>query len=164
MNNTIYYKGLDKNLNYYGFQYKLGINIITKNFNPLNNNELNGLYFTDRYNIIKYLRYYDIYIAELTIPDDAQVYRDPNEDIWKSDKFIINKYYPINEWAGWNDEKNRIRAIKNNDQMLKYISEEFKTKELCELAVNQNGNALEWVPEYLKNKELCLKAVELNNL
>ena len=71
MFNTIYYKVLNKELNHVGFQYKLGLNIDTEEFNSSGSNESGGLYFTDKENIIKYLHFGE-YIAEITIPDDAQ--------------------------------------------------------------------------------------------
>ena len=51
-------------------------------------------------------------------------------------------------------------AIKNEGRALEYVPEEFKTYELCKIAVTKWGSALEFVPEELKTKELCELAVK----
>ena len=43
---------------------------------------------------------------------------------------------------------------------LQYIPEEYRTKELCELAIQKDGNALKHVPHSLITKELCKLAVK----
>ena len=47
---------------------------------------------------------------------------------------------------------------------LRFIPEEYRTKELCELAVKQNGQALQLVPEELRIKELCEIAAKQDGL
>ena len=47
---------------------------------------------------------------------------------------------------------------------IRFIPDKYKTKELCEIAVQQNGYALEYVPEKLKTKELCELAIEQNGM
>ena len=84
--------------------------LITKKFKQTCSCESGGLYYTNKENIIKFL-HFGIFIAELTIPDDAKIYRYGYK--WKADKLIINKYYPIKEWNGWN-EKSCLEAVKNN--------------------------------------------------
>ena len=51
--------------------------------------------------------------------------------------------------------KKHMRAVERNGFMLKYVPEELRTKELCEIAVEKNGFALQYVPENLKTFELC---------
>ena len=72
MFDTIYYIILDENLNHFGFQYKLGLNIITEDFNPSGYSDSSGLSFTGKDNIISSYLKYAIYIADITIPKDAQ--------------------------------------------------------------------------------------------
>ena len=43
---------------------------------------------------------------------------------------------------------------------MKYIPEQLRTKELCELAIKQNGSSLYYVPECLKTPEFCEVAVK----
>ena len=45
---------------------------------------------------------------------------------------------------------------------LRFIPEKLRTKELCELAVQQNGRALDYVPARYKTKEFCELAVSHN--
>ena len=97
MINTIYYKVLHEDLIHYGFQYKLGLNIDTREFNPSGSCKSGGLYYTNKEHIIDYFGF-GVYIAEINIPVDAQIYKDPYSNAWKADKIIINKYYPIYEW------------------------------------------------------------------
>lgn len=44
--------------------------------------------------------------------------------------------------------------------MLQYVPEKFRTKEICEGAVETYGKALEDVPEKLKTEEICVKAIQ----
>ena len=39
------------------------------------------------------------------------------------------------------------------------VPEEFKTKEICEIAVEKHGDNLQYVPEHLKSPELCKLAI-----
>ena len=133
--------------------------MILKNLIPSSSCQPGDFYFTNKEHIIDYL-YIGIYITEITIPNDAKVYKDPYYDIWKADKFIINKYCFIEQWNYWNDEKFCIESIKNNGCHLQYILKEFKTKELCELAVKKDIWALEFVPDEFITKELCELALK----
>ena len=160
MSDTIYYKILKEYLIHKGFQYKLGLYIDTKEFNPSCSYESGGLYFTDKDNIGTYLKY-GIYIAEITIPDDAKVYKDPLNNVWKADKIFINKYCSFEEWNGWN-EKSYILALDNNCNSI-WIPEEYKIKKLCLLAIEQNYYALQHVPEKFITKELCELVIKKDN-
>ena len=52
------------------------------------------------------------------------------------------------------------KAVQDYGIMLEFVPEELKTKELCELALKSRGRALEFVPEDLKTQEMCEYAVE----
>jgi hypothetical protein len=56
-NQQLYYKILSKNLIHRGFQYKEGLNIDTKPFDPSIDSLTSGLYFTDLYNIFYFMDY-----------------------------------------------------------------------------------------------------------
>ena len=49
-------------------------------------------------------------------------------------------------------------------QCFRYISDEFKTAKICELAIYQDALNLQYVPNHLKTPELCLLAVTRNGL
>lgn len=95
---TAFYKYLFDNMNQYGFQYKYGLNIDTKRFNPHGSCEGGGLYFTthDRIEAFKNGKHGNN-LHHVIIPDDAMVYVDHEK--FKADKIILNKQvtsaYPI---------------------------------------------------------------------
>lgn len=104
-----YYKVLNEELNHKGFQYRMGLNIDTEEFNPSGSCESGGLYFTTKEHLCKFLDY-GIYIAEVYIPFDAEVYKDPDEDKYKANKIIIAKITPIFESPLWEDVRFQIPA------------------------------------------------------
>ena len=55
-----------------------------------------------------------------------------------------------------------LNKVTVDEYNLKSIPFEFRTIELCEIAVTQNGLNLEFVPKALRTKELCEIAVEKN--
>jgi Domain of unknown function (DUF4116) len=61
----------------------------------------------------------------------------------------------------WNDFQSLLYwSIPQNGDALEYVPEEYKTYELCLLAVQQNGRALYYVPEEYKTPELCSSAIK----
>ena len=63
--------------NHNGFQFKTGLNIDDKLFNPNGSCQPGGLYFCDFEFFGKYLNYNDkncVNMRKVIIPDDAQVY------------------------------------------------------------------------------------------
>ena len=56
------------------------------------------------------------------------------------------------EYQKWLDEVRRYGV-------LILVPEEFKTKEICEIAVEKHGDNLQYVPEHLKSPELCKLAI-----
>jgi hypothetical protein len=84
------YKLFNKDENHHGFQYKTGLNIDTIPFNPKGKCQPGGLYFSDCFNILNHLCYYNIYwIAEILLPDDVRVYIE--DDKYKADKIILSE-------------------------------------------------------------------------
>lgn len=45
------------------------------------------------------------------------------------------------------------------EHCLRFVPEQFRTQELCSMAVGDNGWNLQSVPEEFKNEELCLLAI-----
>jgi hypothetical protein len=99
----IYYKIINHNMKQFNYQYKLGLNLLDKDFDPDRNNicSQGGLYFTTK----KYL-YRQMYrgskLCIIELPSDARVV----DSIWKenhiveqhnyrTDKLIIKKIYSL---------------------------------------------------------------------
>lgn len=157
----------------------MGLNVDTVPFNPLGSCQSGGLYFTTAENLVKYLDYGN-FIAEIKIPDDAEVYKDPEGDKWKADKieilsvtkFIDHPFFCDHTWLlkalqfSGNiiqlienpTEGMCLAAIRENGYSLQYIKN--PSEELCLIAVRQNGNAI----RFIKNptEEMCLIAINYN--
>ena len=79
----------------------------------------------------------------------------PKDDFEKVVAFISNLSKETSkEYQGWLEE------IYENGFALKYVPEDMRTYELCEIAVKNEGWALEFVPKEFKTKELCEIAVK----
>jgi len=90
-----YYKILNEKENHRGLQYYDGLNIDILPFDPSGSCEPGGIYFS-RKDILAFIDY-GPWIREVTLPPDAQVYKD-HDDIekWKADKVILGKRRRIN--------------------------------------------------------------------
>ena len=53
-------------------------------------------------------------------------------------------------------------AVKQNGLALRYVQEEYRTPDLCEIAIQQDGRLLLYVPKKLRTKELCELAIKEN--
>ena len=85
-----FYKITNESENHNGLQYKAGLNIDIKPFNPSGNCSPGGIYFA-REDILAFLDY-GCFIREVEIPSDAQVYENPgNPKKWKADKVILKR-------------------------------------------------------------------------
>ena len=155
----MYYKILNSKWNHHEFQYKLGLNIDTIPFNPTGSCQSGGLYYTDEKHIVKFFEY-GCDIAEVEIPEDANVYKDPREDKWKADKLIILRVYPIADWDKWRDPAFCLEAVRQDGCALRYVKEQ--THEICLEAVRRNGRVLRYVKE--QTHEICLGAVRQDGL
>ncbi|AVG46616.1 ankyrin repeat protein [Acanthamoeba polyphaga mimivirus] len=85
----MYCKVLNANFNQKGYQYNEGLNILDKPFENTGSCVPGGLYFTNINNIFKFINY-GIYLVKVTIPEDAQMVKDPDNDKWRADKIIIS--------------------------------------------------------------------------
>jgi hypothetical protein len=97
-----YIKILSNDWKHKGFQYKEGMNIDTRPFNPSGSCLGGGLYFTDEEHFTEFIQY-GTKIADVEIPDDAQVYADPCGEKWKADKIIIKNIREIKDLPQWQD-------------------------------------------------------------
>jgi len=84
-----YYKILNETECHNGFQFQDGLNIDTVPFNPTGTCLEGGIYFS-RKDILTFLNY-GLWIRQVTIPEDARVYKDPESspEKWKADKIIL---------------------------------------------------------------------------
>lgn len=85
----IYCKVLNSNFNQKGYQYNEGLNVLDKPFESTGSCVPGGLYFTNIENIFKFINY-GIYLVKVTVPVDAQMVKDPDNDKWRADKIIIS--------------------------------------------------------------------------
>ena len=44
--------------------------------------------------------------------------------------------------------------------LLRYVSDQFKTQQMCNEAITENGGAVNSVPDCKKNQEICNKAID----
>lgn len=158
---TKYYKILNQEMIHNGFQYKMGLNIDTKEFNPKGSCEYGGLYYTTEEFIHKFFEY-GCFIAEIEIPSDAKVYADPTGDRWKTDRLIITKINPIYEHKIGKDflqkkfELDRELYLIKKD--IRYLLCVQQTPELCKAVIKYDWRALQYVKE--QTPEICLKAIK----
>jgi hypothetical protein len=152
----MYCKVLKDDLIHYNFTYTLGLNIDPMPFNPSGSCESGGLYYTTIDNIAYYINV-GTKLGFVSIPEDAQVYKDPEgNDKWKADKIIIDKIIELRDFEGWNDEKYCMDAVKKNGYCLQYVKNQIP--DICLEAVRQDGYILKYVEK--QTPELCMEAVK----
>jgi len=153
----MFYKILNKYLNHHGFQYQVGLNVDTRPFNPQGKCQPGGLYFTDLDNVAKFIEY-GCHVAEISLPEGEEIYKDPEGDKQKAHQIIINKYYPIKQLSAWQDPTFCLKAVQQNGMSLEFVAQQ--TEELCLLAVQQQGLALMHVNR--QTEKICLAAIRQN--
>lgn len=156
MNDKIYYKIIPSN----GLQFQEGLNIDPIPFNPIGCCLKGGIHFTDRDNISRFFHYGSL-IAEITIPDNAQVYQEKPIHHWKADRIIINNVIRIEEFKGWQDPEFCRIAVQNNGMAIQYVNN--PSVELCVIAVKNNGYSLQFIDQDRlddRKGEICRLAVE----
>lgn len=135
-------------MKHYGFQYKYGLNIDTNIFRPTIKIKKGGLYFATYEHIHQYANNGNI--VKVKIPDDAQVYIMETE--FKADKIIIIfdetlhlkfcKYNLENNMCNITDKNTRkmiyLTCVQNDINLINYIPEDDRTKELYRLFFGKN--------------------------
>lgn len=142
------YKVLNFNLTHYGFRYKIGLNVLNDPFISFGNCESGGLYVTWQ---PEYYLLYGVWISEVTLPDDAQVWTMPNKI--KVDKLILSPPKLIGAY-----NLNWQLALTEKTVHFGQIFDFWQTDELCLLAVNRDAYNLAYVCN--QTEEICLAAVE----
>ena len=148
--NTKLYKFLNNDLKHYDFEYKLGLNIDTEQFNPMNKCSKGGLYFCEESDNYMHCTSYGSKLALIEIPNDARVYIEDHK--FKADRLIIKKIIDFKNI----DDKFWIDIVPKNGWALKYVKKQ--NEEICILAVQQNGRILEHVKE--QTDKICESAVK----
>ncbi len=146
-----YYKVLNDEMNHHGFQFQLGLNTDTSDFND--EECKNGLHFCKKEDVMLWLSY-GSKLAFITIPETAKVCH--FKDKSKADSIVIKKVIMLRDWSEWENKEFCLEAVKENGDFLGYVNNQ--TEEMCLEAVKQNGNALYFVKN--QTEEICLEAVK----
>ena len=95
----MYYKVTSETEKHWGFQYKDGLNVDTRNFEE-GVNHVAGLHFSDIYGISKFFDC-GIYVREVILPDDSdfKMVKRNNNQGWKANKIILGKKWDIEEFV-----------------------------------------------------------------
>jgi hypothetical protein len=133
-----------------------GEEIARGTFQPYTNKEGNYIYKLDSYygeNNAQFKKYLNQLEKELSQPHSGSLMYDIDPDVY-NDSGVETAVTPN---ANYEDYKN---AFEQDEIILDEIPEEFKTSEICEIAVSRDGNALQWVPKELPEyAKLCEIAV-----
>ena len=165
----------------HGLQYLLGV--VTKDkipFYPSGSCRPGGIYFTDLKHAWQFVEYGTL-MVDVEIPQDAKVYRDPDNDVvkWKASELILKNLRPIpREILKEALVRDRRSFIGINDAHVKLILEDFsydylfrqvyrcevpmcyiwqQTEEMCFATIQYDANALAYVLN--KTPKLCREAI-----
>lgn len=142
------YKILLPSLVHNKYKYKVGLNTLEEKFEPSGDCTSGGLYAT--WEPWRFF-HYGIFISEVTLPDDAQVWTMPHK--LKADKLIIGKPVPIAEGKiDW------MSAVSSQGRLIARMYHRDQTEELAIAAVRQTGLALAFV--HKQTPQICRIAVE----
>ena len=171
---TKFYKFLNNDLIHYEYQYKNGLNIDTKPFQPRECYRGGGLHFCKKSTCKFHWKNYGTKVALIEIPDDARVLIMTNE--FKADRIIIKEIIDFENMPDqfWLDMVPRVGepfkwvknqteeicefAVRQHGWVLKYVKDELQTEKLCKLAVRQCGSALRYVNN--QTEDICAVAVK----
>jgi len=145
-------KAIKKDFKHYNHQYVHGLNIDAVPFNPSGYCAKGGLYFTTEKFLFKFISGC-IYAVNVSIPDDAQVYIDPEKEAFKADKIIVdldNKIL-LENYPGL--YKKLIKNITGEN--IKFIPEKFRTNELYLNIAKKDIYALLFIPPDKITDEIC---------
>jgi hypothetical protein len=156
-----FYKFLSVDLRHHDFTYKEGLNVDHVPFNPCGSCRRGGLYYTS----FEFLhQWYNVgdwpLIADVTVPDDARVYKEPCGTKWKADRLVLSNIRPLRQFFSELDEAAVCRLVARCGWMLEYAS--TQTDAMCMAAVMQTGGALRYVQN--QTDALCLAAVKRDGL
>lgn len=102
--NNVFVKLLNPDENHNGYQFKTGLNVDFREFNPIDSCSPGGLHFTEFDKMEMWIDNNDsdsdiyepmVFCRKVTIPDDAYVYIEDNK--FKADQFILGSRIPIKD-------------------------------------------------------------------
>jgi hypothetical protein len=143
--NRLWYKLLNADFRHRGVTYKEGLNVDPVPFNPTGECEPGGLYFTH----FDYVPYWWhrleplLYIAEVTVPDDARVYIEPCNTKLKADKFVLSNILTLKEFFDTLDERTLEWMVTAAPGLLAYVDKQ--NEEMCLAAVRHNTYMFRYV-------------------
>lgn len=149
---TKFCKMLNNELCHFGFQYQIGLNIDTVEFNPSGICETGGLYFTTDDHIASFYGH-GLNYATVKLCEDAMFYIDPLGQSFKTTKFIIVDYEQKYDHC--------VEAVKQNPWNIRFVISQ--TEDLCKYAICTNPWILKFVNNECKTNNVCLLALILNN-
>ena len=92
-------------------------------------------------------------VRKLQLFADERSFQFMNEnDQQVSSEFIERNWNYLSRIMEW--------ALRRNNNVLRYIPEKYRSRDMCFEAVKKNGWALEFVPGEYRNEALCLEAVK----
>jgi hypothetical protein len=156
-----YYKVLSADFQHYDHTYTLGLNIDKVPFNPKGECQPGGLYFTTFEHIHLYF-WFGTFVAEVTIPDDAQLYNEGNKS--KADKIIISNIVTIREFIIAQGYEWYMDKLKNTISILENCPIEWFTTEHLQFAIDGSKEKyiLVGVNENLFTREICLEMIKIH--
>lgn len=139
--------------------FKDGLNIVDSYDYRLMNSRHHddkGIHFTTKRRARKLIYYSDFigamrYMRKVTIPDDAQVFIFSKNE-FKTDKIILGERQDICQEIYMDYVWNKKDVV--------FISKEFVTRQMCEIAATRNGYTLHFMPDHFKDMDLCMRAVK----
>ena len=156
--NQKFYKIVNEQKCHHGLCYDLGEIIDPIEFNPTNScSKPGGIYFTTIEHIFKFLDY-GCFMCEIEIPNDSRCHIVDNNI--KANKIIIKNMKHISDFDKWDDHDFCFKAIKQNENVFKYVKNQ--TEQLCLKAVKQNGDMLNFVKN--QTEKICLTATRQNGV
>ena len=151
-NGGVLCKFLRDNLTDYSVTYKKGLNKESLPFELSNQFSHGSIHFFDESNLHIYAGlHYGNNLALIEIPDDACVY--VGQNLFKADKITVKQIVRCDEMGDdfW------IKMIHQNGCVIEYIK--HQTLGLCKLAVQLEGLALQFIKPEFKTPEICELAV-----
>lgn len=159
--------------NHNGLEYKDGLNIDKRIFNPMGACESGGIYCVPIQNAHLWLTYdnikysangYDvtsytilpmIFMRKVTIPNDARLYIENNK--LKTDKIILEPKSMISKEI-------YLKGIMAYTTKIQYIPKQLLDKEMCMVSVKRNAFTLKDVPIEFRDVDVCIEALLQNTI
>ena len=121
-----YLKVIDKTKRHFNMTYKEGINIDVVPFNDDSNDSCvkGGMYFTTLEHF-PYFANYGTLVARIKIPEDAELVLDPEQNKYRTEKFEILEFIPMNKFLeqvqyihiGTSANFNNLKTAKGMEQL-----------------------------------------------